>query len=64
MMKMQPDKESVTSNELDKILILEPKKAVRMMTNTDHYPPIPGPRNPSNPSFVASFALEINLESV
>ena len=45
---------------LDKIQILQ-KKAVRMMTNTDHYPPIPGPCNPSNPSFVALEILKVHV---
>lgn len=49
---------SACITELDNILILQ-KKAVRMMTNTDQYPPIPGPRNPSNPSFVALEILKI-----
>ena len=31
-----------------------------MMTNTDQYPPIPGPRNPSNPSFVALEILKVH----
>ena len=30
------------------------------MTNTDQYPPVPGPRNPSNPSFVALEILKVH----
>ena len=36
--------------ELDKILKLQ-KRAVRLMTNNDHYPDTPGPLVPSNPIF-------------
>ena len=50
---------SACSTELEKILILQ-KKAVRMMTNKDQYPPISGPRNPSNPCFVALEILKIH----
>ena len=41
---------SACETELKKILILQ-KKAVRMMTNNDYYPQVPGPLIPSNPIF-------------
>ena len=41
---------SACDTELNKILILQ-KKAVRMITNNDHYPLVPGPLIPSNPIF-------------
>ena len=41
---------SACDTELNKILILQ-KKAVRMITNNDQYPLVPGPLIPSNPIF-------------
>ena len=41
---------SACDTEINKLLLLQ-KKAVRMMTNNDKYPLVPGPLAPSNPIF-------------
>ena len=41
---------SACDTELNKILVLQ-KKAVRMMTNNDYYPQVPGPLVSTNPIF-------------
>ena len=50
---------SANDSELDKILILQ-KKAVRMMSFNDQYPPLSGPLNPADPIFSKLGILKVH----
>ena len=50
---------SANDSQLDKILILQ-KKAVRMMSYKDQYPPLRGPLNPADPIFFELGILKVH----